>query len=175
MSENSKIEVPTTTLAYLAGIIDGDGYVTITHSTRGGREYFAPQVGISGTMRAPHDLAASIWGGSVYRYLPKNENHRPQFQWQRQGAAAITCIAAIYPYLLLKQEHALLAMELWETVEEARSDDSFPWFGSAYDPLADMRRMRAEMIDLNQSRVRSRKYAGRLLDGRTHDEFPEAR
>ncbi|KVG13446.1 hypothetical protein WJ24_03635 [Burkholderia vietnamiensis] len=175
MSENTKIEVPRTTLAYLAGTIDGDGYVTITHSTRRGREYFAPQIGMSGTMRAPHDLAASIWGGSVYRYLPANANHRPQFQWQRQSAAAMQVIAAVFPYLLLKQEQALLAMELWQTVEEAKTDDPLQWFSSAYDPLSEMQRMRAEMIELHQSRVRSRKYAGRHLDGRTHDEFPEHR
>lgn len=167
MSENSKIEAPATTLAYLAGMVDGDGFVTITHSTRNGKEYFAPQIGISGTLRAPHDLAASIWGGAVYQYLPKNVRHRPQFQWQRQGEIAVRVIKALSPYLLLKLEHALLALDLWEAVAEARSDDPFPWFGPDYDPTAAMKRMRSEMIDLNQSRVRSRKYAGRA-----YDEFP---
>lgn len=183
MSENTKIEwtdakfkpmVEATTLAYLAGMIDGDGFVTITHSTRAGKEYFAPQVGIGGTQRAPLDLAVSIWGGTVYCYLPKNPSHRPQFQWQRQGAAAMVVIEALYPYLLLKQEHALLAMELWGHAREARAGDAFPWFGPDYDPAEQMRRMREEMIGLNQSRNRSRKYAGRLLDGVQHDGFPRS-
>ncbi|CAN7416081.1 hypothetical protein [Paraburkholderia hospita] len=162
-----------TTLAYLAGMIDGDGYVSIVRSVRNGVEYFAPQVGISGTLRAPHDLASSIWGGKVSCHLPKNPNHRPQFQWSRQGSVALQIIEALYPYLLLKQEHALLAMELHEHVRESRQDDPFPWFGPDYDPLCTMRRMRDDMIEMNQSRNRiGKKAAGRLLDGRTHDEFP---
>ena len=59
-----------TTLAYLAGMIDGDGYISITRSVRNGNEYFGPQVGIAGTRREPHDLAASIWGGVVSTYKP---------------------------------------------------------------------------------------------------------
>lgn len=145
-----------TTLAYIAGIIDGDGYITITRSTRNGKDYFGVQVGIAGTRREPHDLAASIWGGRVCRYQPKNPSHRAQFQWQRMGASAVPVIEAISPYLLIKQEHAAIALELHEHVENARSDDPFPWFGPGYDPLQAMRRMRAEMIDLNQSRNRLR-------------------
>jgi len=162
-----------TTLAYLAGMIDGDGFVTIVHSTRAGKDYFAPQVGIGNTQRAPLDLAASLWGGTVSCHMPKNPKHRPQYQWQRQGAAAMAVIEALYPYLLLKQEHALLAMELWEHAQFAREEDPFPWFSPDYDPIARMREMREAMIELNQSRSRARKYAGRLLDGAQHDGFPE--
>jgi hypothetical protein len=39
MSENSRIELA---LAYLAGIIFGDGYVSIARAVRKGVEYFAP-------------------------------------------------------------------------------------------------------------------------------------
>ena len=167
------MQVKDTALAYLAGMIDGDGYVSIVRSVRKGVEYFAPQVGISGTLSAPHDLAASIWGGKVTRYVPTNPSHRPQFQWSRQGAVALQVLESIYPYLLLKQEHALLAMELHELVVESRQEDPFPWFGPYYDPIHDMRRMREEMIGMNQSRNRIRKKtAGRTLDGVTHDEFP---
>lgn len=76
-------------MAYMAGMIDGDGYISITRSVRNGKEYFAPQVGIGGTRREPHDLAASIWGGKVSIYKPKNPNHRMQFQWSRVGESAV--------------------------------------------------------------------------------------
>lgn len=52
-------------LAYLAGVIDADGYVTATRSERNGRLYFGAQVGITGSRRQPHDLASSIFGGRV--------------------------------------------------------------------------------------------------------------
>lgn len=168
-------KIPATTLAYLAGMIDGDGYITITRSERRGREYFGAQVGIAGTRREPHDLAASLWGGRVCAYTPKNPAHRVQFQWQRMGAAAVPVIEALQPYLMIKKDHAALALELAEHLDEMRSEDAFPWFSPDYDPVVAMRRMRDEMIDLNQSRSRSRPLlaAGRLLDGVQHDGYPE--
>lgn len=162
-----------TTLAYLAGMIDGDGYISIVRSVRGGKEYFGAQIGIAGTRPEPHNLAASIWGGVVSRYKPANPKHRDQFQWSRQGAAAAEAIKAIEPFLLIKKDHAALALELHEHVREARSDDPFPWFGPDYDPLSAMRVMRDEMVAMNQSRNRvGKKAARRLLDGAQHDGFP---
>lgn len=165
--------VEPTTLAYLAGMIDGDGYISITQSCRAGRLYFGPQVGIAGTRREPHDLAASIWGGKVACYSPKNPRHRPQFQWCRVGDGAAEVIAAIEPYLLVKREHAALALALFDHLKLARSPDPFPWFGPDYDPILPMLQMRAEMVEMNQSRNRvGKKAAGRLLGGRVWDEFP---
>jgi hypothetical protein len=171
MAENTSIEA--TTLAYLAGMIDGDGYITINRSVRAGKVYHAPQVGIAGTRREPHDLAASLWGGTVSCYAPANPGHRHQFQWSRQGGVAARIIELLEPYLLIKREHAWLALQLWEHLEEGRFDDPFPWYGPHFDPSHERDRMRDEMVDLNQSRGRLRKKAaGRLLDGATHDGFP---
>ena len=142
-------------LAYLAGMIDGDGYISIT---RNQRLYFAPQIGIAGTRREPHDLAASLWGGAVSVYQPKIAGHRPQFQWSRVGSQAADAIAAIQPFLRVKAEQAELALELWHQLEEGRlsAEDPFPWLAATYDPVAHRELMRAEMIDLNQSRRRLR-------------------
>lgn len=165
--------MPTETqLAYIAGVIDSDGYITINQSQRQGRLYHAPQVGIAGTRRQPHDLAASLWGGKVSRHEPKNPVHRAQYQWSRQGEAAAEIIEAIFPYLLVKSDHAVVALELWESVRDGRTDDPFPWFGPEYDPLHHRIALRSEIIDLNQSRNRLR--SGRTLDGVIHDGRPVA-
>ena len=163
-----------TVLAYLAGMIDADGYITITRSVRKGRIYHGPQVGIAGTRSEPHELAASIWGGGVYCYTPRNPKHRPQFQWSRTGAAAITVIEAISPYLRVKAEQAYLASRLWEHLECGRDEDPYLWFGPEYDPIAAREEMRVEAILLNQSRNRVRAdLAAQLPDNRQYDEFPE--
>lgn len=167
------MKISETTLAYLAGMIDGDGYISITRSVRKGKEYFGAQVGIAGTRREPHDLAASIWGGKVSEYAPANPHHRPQFQWSRVGESAVIVIEAIYPYLLVKKEHAELAVELHELVLNTRTDDPFPWFGPDYDPIPEMRTLRERMIEANQSRNKvGKKAAARLLDGVEHNAFP---
>lgn len=163
----------STVLAYLAGMIDGDGYITINRSIRGLKVYHAPQVGITGTRREPHDLAASLWGGAVSCYRPSNPVHRPQFHWSRQGAAAAAIILSVEPYLLVKREQAWLALELWEHIEAGHSPDPFPWFSPAYNPAVARDDMRDRMIDVNQSRNRVGKHAaGRLLDGVEHNGAP---
>jgi hypothetical protein len=159
-------------LAYLAGIIDADGYITINRSVRRQYVYHGPQVGIAGTRREPHDLAASLWGGNVGRYIPKVTGHLPQFQWSRQGGSAVSVIIDVLPFLRVKREQAVLALELWDHLETGRADDPFPWFGPHYDPSNARDAMRLEMIDLNISRSRLRK-SGRLLDGQEFNEFPK--
>lgn len=149
-------DVPT--LAYLAGVIDADGYITINRSQRGIHVYHGPQVGIAGTRREPHDLAAAIWGGNVGLYHPRNGLHRGQYQWTRQGRAAVDVIESVLPYLRIKVEQAWLALDLWTHAEDGRmtKGDSYPWFGPNYDPITERDRMRIEMINLNQSRSRLR-------------------
>lgn len=162
-------------LAYLAGMIDADGYITIHRSQRGTHVYHAPQIGIAGTRREPHDLAASLWGGTVGFYQPRIEGHLGQFQWSRQGAAAVKPIEDIYPYLRIKVKQADLALEVWSHAEDGRhtKHDPYPWFGPHYDPVEARDEMRADMISINQSRSRLRKSsAGRLLDGREHNGMP---
>jgi hypothetical protein len=165
--------VEPTTLAYLAGMIDGDGYISITRGMHKGRLYFGPQVGIAGTRREPHDLASSIWGGKVSCYEPKNSSHRSQYQWSRVGQMAVVVIQSIVPYLLIKRGHAEFVLDFWDFLEAGKTDDPYPWMGPGYSPVPMLHEMREDMIDMNQSRNRSGKHAaGRLLDGRTWDEMP---
>lgn len=166
-----KTEIAPTDLAYLAGMIDGDGYITIHRSVRKGKVYHAPMIGIAGTRREPHDLAASLFGGEVHRYVPANTRHRAQFQWCRQGASAVPAIEGVMPYLRIKGAQAFLALELWNHVQQGKSDDPFPWFSPNYDPTPHRDEMRVDMIAINQSRHRLRS-SGRLLDGVEHNGFP---
>jgi hypothetical protein len=153
------------TLAYLAGVIDSDGYITVTHCVRKGRSYFSARVGIAGTRRQPHDLASSIWGGKVSRYEPKNPRHRAQFQWSRDGDGAVPVIEAIQPYLRIKGDQAQIALEVQEHVQFGRGDDPYPWLSPDYDPVPHLAEMRAEVVRvLNQDR-RMLLVADRIPDG----------
>ena len=142
-------------LAYLAGVIDSDGYISINRSTRAGRTYFGAQVGIAGTRSQPHDLAASLWGGKVSLYFPKNPRHRPQYQWSRQGDVALGIIEALLPYLRVKEPQAFAAIELQENCMFGRcndDDDAYPWFGPDYNPTDCREELVREIRDLNQCR-----------------------
>lgn len=114
-----------TNLAYLAGIIDADGYVSCEKKNYKGRMYCGPIIGISGTDSEPHELAHSFWGGSLTSHRPKNVNHRLQFNWRVGGLRAATALKGLEPYLLIKKKQALLALEMWRMIE-AGSNRSNP-------------------------------------------------
>jgi hypothetical protein len=154
-------------LAYLAGIIDADGYVTVQRSRHRSGLYYGAKIGIAGTRREPHDLAASLWGGAVSCYRPKNGIHLPQFQWSRSGRVAGAIILDLLPYLRVKQEQARVALELDEHVDDGRAADPYPWFGPHYDP-----KVRCEDLFLEAKALNLRKPRGRLLDGVEHNGMP---
>lgn len=155
-----------TDLAYLAGIVDADGYVTATKSTHKGRPYFGAQIGITGSCRQPHDLAAILFGGRVLSHRPNRDraHHRTQFHWQRGGTTAVPAIIALLPYLRVKQTRAQLVLELQERVSYIREtrgdDDPFPWMPAGWDPKPGL----ISLVDEIRSPA--------VLDGRTHDEYP---
>jgi hypothetical protein len=146
MQDNGRME--PTVLAYLAGVIDSDGYISTQRSMHSGRLYSAARVGIAGTRREPHDLAASLFGGNIYRYVPKDPRHRAQFQWSRCGDGAVTVIQAVLPYLRVKRRQAELAIALQELVWE------LPWLYPSRCDIA-LDEMHADMRALNQSRKRA--------------------
>ncbi|WKW86689.1 hypothetical protein SEA_KARHDO_63 [Mycobacterium phage Karhdo] len=166
------MQAEPTDLAYLAGVIDADGYVTATRSRHGGRQYFGAQIGITGSDRAPHDLAAHIFGGKVTSHRPNRSraHHLTQFHWQRGGSGAVPVITAVLPYLRIKAGRASLVLELQEHVEWIRAtrgdDDPFPWMPAGYDPAPTL----SALVD--EIRSHSAR-AGRELDGRTWDQYPE--
>ena len=158
------MNIEPTSLAYLAGVIDSDGFITINKSVRAGKLYFGAVIGISGTRTQPHELAASLWGGKVCRYEPKNPRHRVQFQWSRQGDAAVAPISAVLPYLRVKVEQARIALEAQEHIVCGRGGDPYPWMSPAYNSDDDLCALRDEIVyALNQ---------GRRIDGREHNGYP---
>ncbi len=153
-------------LAYLAGIIDADGYVTATRSQRRGRWYFGAQIGITGSRREPHDLAVSLFGGKVNTHRPtRNPKHLPQHHWQLGGRRAVPAIEAVIPYLRIKRDRATLVLELQASVDEARehaAEGGVPWLPVGHDRTRDF------LAAVDEIRA-----AGRELDGRTWDEYPQ--
>lgn len=158
-------------LAYLAGVVDADGYVTATASTHKGRKYFGAQVGITGSRREPHDLAVSIFGGKVSSYRPNRDraHHLTQHHWQINGRKAVPIIQALLPYLRIKAHRAQLVLMLQEQVDLLREfremGDPAPWMPANWDPTPSLMAM---VEEIRETGVR----AGRELDGRTWDQYP---
>jgi hypothetical protein len=114
-----------TTYAYLAGVIDSDGFITVQR-TRKNRTapnghtwqpmYYTPKVGISGTRSEPHGVAVEAFGGTVTCHTPVNKAHRMVYLWSVSGPAAGAASRLLMPFLRIKGRQALLAIELAELV-----------------------------------------------------------
>ncbi len=142
-------------LAYLAGVVDSDGYVTATVSLYKGRKSFGAKIGITGSSREPHDLASSIFGGNVTTYRPggARSHHRAQFLWSIGGSRSVHVIRALLPYLRIKAERACLAIALQEEIDLLRAyreaGDPAPWMPPDWDPAASLQVAVDEIRELN--------------------------
>lgn len=112
---------------YLAGLIDGEGHISITHSdkptyrTQRGKEKLYPCpirygviVAVSNTdirlmKRLKEMFGGSYNGGKPFKNHP---NWKPKYQWNVSGNENKELILlALLPYLVLKREQAIIALE----------------------------------------------------------------
>ena len=102
---------------YTAGILDGEGCISIYISKRwDGRQnkhVYRPVLEIS-IYQADDRLIKWLvfhYGGASYEHTMKNSS-RPGYQWTApRGKAREDFLLEILPYLLLKKEQALLALD----------------------------------------------------------------
>lgn len=109
-----------TDIAYLAGIIDGEGSITINRNTKytNGRVSLRPKVTVSMTHEPTIAHIWSIGNASGNHWIDRRRtgvNHYVA-EWRYQDAARI--LRELMPYLITKREQAKLMIELCELREE---------------------------------------------------------
>lgn len=93
---------------YVAGLFDGEGYVTIDVSThRSGRKYHRVIVSIANTDRRPLDKLLSQYGGFLTNQPSKGKR---AWRWSTSNKTAIEFLKNIYPHLIIKKEQASVAI-----------------------------------------------------------------
>ena len=102
-------------LAYLTGVIEGDGCFSIIRVK--GLASFRATVSVKMCCRAVLSELQTAFGGTVIAVPPRNGNCRPQFMWRVQGRAAADLCRKITPYLSFKHEEAELLRHLQNTNE----------------------------------------------------------
>lgn len=108
-----------TTLAYFAGAIDADGFISIQRTIRkvGKRyatapTYYTAKVGFTGTADpSVQEMLKATFGGSVYTHRPKNKAHKPWHSWQATNQKTKACLMAVRKYLISKRGQADLTLE----------------------------------------------------------------
>jgi hypothetical protein len=113
------MEQSPTDLAYAAGVIDSDGYIGI-HRTHGGtakraagwQSSYMPRVAVKQVTPQAIDLLHDLFGGHRYDSKPTAGRGRPLMAWAVHSAMAARTCEALLPYLRIKREQALNALEV---------------------------------------------------------------
>lgn len=106
-------------LGWVAGIVDGEGYIGVVANRSRGYLALMPRVDISSTTREMQDALRSILGfGLVYE--KKKRAHRPnerlQFCWAIWSAPCVgSFLKAIEPYLVVKRRVAKVVRHFCES------------------------------------------------------------
>ena len=104
------------TAAYLAGFVDGEGYISLkrdSHDYRGEKViYFTAVLKIANTNQEIIEWCKSSFGGWIYLKTPKNgENWKDAYCWQLTGPNLEPLLIKLLPYLRIKKEQARLVLK----------------------------------------------------------------
>lgn len=107
-------------LAYLAGIFDGEGYVTMSASQS---PRYTLYVGIVNTYLPVLKLLQETFGGTLY-LLKRREGQLgklPCFSWRVSQSDALVFLEAIYLYVWIKKAQTDVAIEYLRTRKTSKS------------------------------------------------------
>ena len=110
--------------AYVAGIIDGEGwveyrYVNRTRNTRPGKPVYrtlivrmeVPQV--DGRL-IDYLMETTAEGNRDMKYFPKNPNAKDQHRWRVSHHGVYRILKQVYKYLIVKREKAKLVIDYYD-------------------------------------------------------------
>ena len=120
---------PTDT-AYLAGIVDGEGTITISKLSRL-RGAFYPVVSISNTKQILIDWCSARIPGGVYVKGRENVRWRTAHQIVWNGWKALEIVKLLEPFLVIKQNQARLIIDLatdhYRALDEVGAHNKFSY------------------------------------------------
>lgn len=107
------------TLAYLAGLLDGEGFIGMFHNRPG---YYVVAMKCHMCDREGLDLLKQTFGGSIS--VGSNSHHpglRPSWQWQLYGRKQVmSTVKILIPYLIIKKRLAQAVLEYCEQYRNLR-------------------------------------------------------
>lgn len=101
-------------LAYVAGIIDGEGCVSLNINRRSdvtSGYVFVLKVSVAMTDKEVPEWLKATFGGSLSTHLPAKTGYRIYYAWMLEAKQAANFLGVILPYLRVKTAQATLALE----------------------------------------------------------------
>ncbi|CAA9280909.1 MAG: hypothetical protein AVDCRST_MAG26-3369 [uncultured Chloroflexia bacterium] len=115
--------IPDLTLAYVAGLFDGEGSIVIGCSKRtltsgNPTAHYWLQVGITNTDRELIDWLHITFGGHISdnSHSPSRKRMRPCWAWRVMSREAKAFLESITPYLRSKKAQAAIAIDFQQLI-----------------------------------------------------------
>lgn len=125
-------------LKMMAAFVDGEGSIGIYRSLRKGKYTYAQHLQIINTDIRLIEWLVENFGGSFPKVMNMGDNHKDAYHWTINGYNSYKILKKIRPYLLLKQEQADNAIELYKKVSK--------WKYGGINPLPDHKRKLSEEL-----------------------------
>lgn len=109
-----------TDLAYMAGLVDGEGWIGIVSYRRGERTYHRLDVAVNMVDPRPILWVVDTFGGVFRRFEAQKVEWSPVFRVVLTARKAAAMLEAIRPYMKVKGEVVDLALQFDETLMSNR-------------------------------------------------------
>lgn len=103
-------------LSYLAGIIDGEGTITLG-SGRSSTGFRIVEVSVANTHKGLIDWLQEEFGGSVRLRRGRKAHYKPLYEWRLRGEEAVSLIRKVRRYLRIKRPRADLICAEWKPLK----------------------------------------------------------
>jgi hypothetical protein len=118
-------------LAWLAGVIDSDGCITIDKNTwrvrtLGQCPTYQEMIALSQITPEGVHLAQKLFGGSVGIQKPRGISRHPMYRWQARNKIAIVAIRSLFPFLRIKRGQAEILLRLRRVKERGSQANTKP-------------------------------------------------
>jgi len=126
--------------AYLAGVIDSDGYISIRMSTYGKRKradthnpVFSERIGLKQVQPQAVLLFHDAFAGSRSLQKPTAKRGKPLYGWEATCRQAAKALRILLPYLRIKRAQADIALRLRDSKDTSAMRTHAYWWEEAED------------------------------------------
>lgn len=137
-TENQKIKkINNVVKSYLAGVIDGEGYIYITYC-KSTKNYLCG-VFIKNTNKKLLEVFSKYFGGNIIFHKRAKPNHKDSYDWACFGKKAAKLCKYTLPYLTIKRKQAEILLKFSKTLKKNLKDN--------YKLSADVQNKRIRLIE----------------------------
>ena len=128
--------------AYLAGLFDGEGWVSISYHTK--QDHYTLQIGIKMVNKDAIDFVNTLYPGKVYAESHNEQGWLDSYKWVLNGAKARPFIEAVLPYCRVKALPLRLALQYIDTISKSAPNKL------GVEVNADRAQLREQLIKYNK-------------------------